>query len=65
MGHPQLLLIHRSQRALPLHLLPTPLPDHVKALPWVGDVFPHPGSKCNVVWYEGGIIPSLHEAKAL
>ena len=64
-GPPQLLLIHGSQRALPLHFLPTTLPDHVKAMPWVGDVFSHPSSKCNVVWNQRGIIPSFHEANTL
>src|SRR5688500_2821793 len=54
-GHPQFLLIHSGQRALPLHFLPTTLPDHVKAMPWVADVFSHPSSKCNVVRYESGI----------
>ena len=64
-GPPQLLLIHGSQRALPLHFLPTTLPDHVKAMPWVRDVVPHPRGKCNVVWYEGRIVPTLREAKTL
>ena len=43
-GRPQFLLIHSSSQALPLHLLPTPLPDHVKAMLWIGDMSSHPGT---------------------
>ena len=64
-GHPEFLLIRSSYPAVPLHFLPTTLSDHLKAMPWLGDVFSHPNCKCNVVWYERGIVPSLHEANTL
>jgi len=64
-GPPEYRLIRGSYPAVPLHFRPTALLHHFKAMQRVGDVFSHPSSKCNVVWYERGIVPSLHEAKTL
>ncbi len=65
MGFPEFLLTRDSFPAVPLHFLPTILLHHLKAMTRVGNVCSHPSSKCNVVWYERGIVPSLHEANTL
>ena len=57
--------IGRTGPAVPLHFVPTALLHHFKSMSRVGDVCPQPGGKCDVAWYERGIVPSGDESQAL